>query len=71
MLMKVLTFDLIRHSPDDHSERDRALEILLKLMKNKNNCITDIPSLCGRIYKSKYEASGTATALITIDHYLL
>ncbi|KAL5266117.1 hypothetical protein ACHWQZ_G006686 [Mnemiopsis leidyi] len=51
-------FALERHSPDDHSERDRALEILLNLMKNKDNCITDIPSLCGRIYKSKYEASG-------------
>ncbi|XP_063676778.1 mitogen-activated protein kinase kinase kinase 15-like isoform X4 [Bolinopsis microptera] len=50
-------FALERHSPDDHSERDRALEILLKLMKNKDN-LTDIPSLCGRIYKSKYEASG-------------
>ncbi|KAL5266116.1 hypothetical protein ACHWQZ_G006686 [Mnemiopsis leidyi] len=59
-------FALERHSPDDHSERDRALEILLNLMKNKDNCITDIPSLCGRIYKSKYEASGINLACLIV-----
>ena len=60
---------ITRHSPDDHSERDRALEILLKLMKNKDN-LTDIPSLCGRIYKSKYEASGNFYCDVVLNGFL-
>ena len=38
-------------------------------MKNKDN-LTDIPSLCGRIYKSKYEASGNFYCDVVLNGFL-
>ena len=38
-------------------------------MKNKDN-LTDIPSLCGRIYKSKYEASGNLYCDVVLNGFL-